>query len=106
LQSERTALNKRWSELFEQLLNNSSLLDPNIIKEIPEKTLHLKLDELPIENEVERVIKELQCSKAADHDGIPPDVFRTGGQLLVKNLTKFLCVCWKDGCLPPRFERR
>ena len=49
---------------------------------------------------MEEGIKELQCGKAAGPDGIPPEVFKAGGQLLVKKLTEFLCKCWEDGCLP------
>ena len=62
--------------------------------------IYTDLDDLPTENEVEEAIKELQCGKAAGPDGIPPEVFKSGGQLLVRKLTEFLCMCWEDGCLP------
>ncbi|XP_068713001.1 uncharacterized protein [Montipora foliosa] len=77
-----------------------AMRDPSVIEEIPERPLCTELDDLPTENEVEEAIKELQCGKAADPDGIPPEVFKTGGQLMVKKLTEFLCMCWEDGCLP------
>ncbi|XP_074627031.1 uncharacterized protein LOC141885034 [Acropora palmata] len=100
LLTDNEAINKRWSEHFEQLLNRPSSIDPSVIEEIPERPLCTDLDDLPTENEVEEAIKELQCGKAAGPDGIPPEVFKTGGQLLVKKLTEFLCMCWEDGCLP------
>ena len=100
LLTDNEAINKRWSEHFEQLLNRPSSIDPSVIEEIPERPLCTDLDDLPTENEVEEAIKELQCGKAAFPDGIPPEVFKTGGQLLVKKLTEFLCMCRKDGCLP------
>ena len=100
LLTDNEAINKRWSEHFEQLLNRPSSIDPSVIEEIPERPLCTDLGDLPTENEVEEAIKELQCGKAAGPDGIPPEVFKTGGQLLVKKLTEFLCMCWEDGCLP------
>ena len=45
----------------------------------------------------------MSCSAAnqrAPIDGIPPEVFKTGGQTLILKLTEFLCTCWEDGCLP------
>ena len=38
--------------------------------------------------------------KAVGPDGIPPEVFKSGGPALVKCLTEFLCHCWNDGKLP------
>jgi hypothetical protein len=58
------------------------------------------LDDLPTVNEVGKAIKEMQCGKAAGPDGIPPEVFKSGGPSLVKKLTEFFCMCWEDGCLP------
>ena len=72
LLTNNEAINKRWSEHFEQLLNRPSSIDPSVIEEIPERPLSTELDDLPTENEVEEAIKELQCGKAAGPDGIPP----------------------------------
>ena len=66
LLTDNEAINKRWSEHFEQLLNRPSSIDPSVIEEIPERPLCTELDDLPTENEVEEAIKELQCGKAAD----------------------------------------
>ena len=41
-------------------------------------------------------VDELQCSKSAGSDGIPPEVFEVGGRTLIENFTEFLCTC----CLP------
>ena len=43
----------------------------------------MKLNDPPTENEEREAIDELQCSKSAGPDGIPPEVFTAGGQTLV-----------------------
>ena len=60
----------------------------------------MELDDSPIEDEVREVVYELQCCKSAGPDGIPPKVFKAGGQTLIQKFTEFLCACWEDGSLP------
>ncbi|KAL8594075.1 hypothetical protein ACOMHN_016454 [Nucella lapillus] len=43
------------------------------------------------------IIRSLLAEKP---DGIPPEVFKAGSQLLIQKFTEFLCMCWEDGCLP------
>ena len=100
LLTDKEAINKRFSEHFEQLLNRPSSIDPNALNDIPPRTVNEQLDDLPTEEEVTKAIDELQSGKAAGSDGIPPEVFKAGGPALVKSLTEFLCHCWDDGELP------
>ena len=95
LLADNEAINTRWSERFAQLFNRSSSIDPSAVGEVPARPLHTELDDTPTEDEVREAIDELQCGKSA---GIPPEVFKTGGQ--IHKFTEFLCTCWKDGCLP------
>jgi hypothetical protein len=100
LLTDNQAISKRWSEHFEQLLNRPSSVDPSAIEEIPLRTVRLELDSPPTEKEVADAISELQCGKSAGPDGIPPEVFKSGGNSLTHKFTEFLCMCWEDGCLP------
>ena len=100
LLTDNEAINKRWSEHFEQLLNRPSSVDPSAIEDIATRPLRLELDELPTQEEVVKAISELQCGKSAGPDGIPPEVFKAGGTSLIEKFTEFLGVCWDDGSLP------
>ena len=100
LLTDKEAIDKRFSEHFEQLLNRPSAIDTDVINEIPVRVVNNQLDDLPTEQEVTKAIDELQSGKAAGPDGIPPEVFKGGGPALVKSLTEFLCHCWNDGDLP------
>ena len=100
LLTDNEAIDKRFAEHFEQLLNRPSAINSEAISEIPARTVNNQLDDLPTEQEVTKAIDELQSGKAAGPDGIPPEVFKAGGPTLVKKLTEFLCLCWDDGSLP------
>ena len=100
LLTDNSAMNKRWWEHFKQLLNRSSSTYFHVIEEIPVRPLHMELDGPPTEDEVREAIDELQCGKSAGPDGIPPEVYKAGGQVLIQKFTEFLCTCWEDMFLP------
>ena len=60
----------------------------------------MEVDNPPTEDEVTEAIAELQSGKSAGSDGIPPEVFKAGGQPLIQKFTEFACMCWEDGSLP------
>ena len=98
--TDNVAINKRWAEHFEQLLNRQSAIDPSVIDDIPQRTIRHDLDSPPSRCEVVRAISQLQTGKAAGPDGIPPEVLKAGGDCLSNKLTEFFGLCWNDGCLP------
>ncbi|KAL8584674.1 hypothetical protein ACOMHN_002403 [Nucella lapillus] len=100
LLTDNEAINRRWSEHFEQLLNRPSSIDPSVIEQIQSRPLQMELDDPPTKDEVAGAIAYLQCGKSAGPDGIPPEVFKAGSQPLIQKFTEFLCMCWEDGCLP------
>ena len=65
---------------FEELLNRPSAADTNAINEIPVRAVNNEIDGRPTEQEVAKAIEELQSGKAAGPHGIPPEVFKAGGQ--------------------------
>ena len=82
-----------WKEHFENVLNIASAFDETVISsilqraEIPPLFADLTL------KEVKDAIKQLSCRKAPGKDGIPPEVFKYGGQNLVcKLLDLFLAI--------------
>ena len=80
--TKNESIHKRWSEHFEQLLHMSSSVESSAIDNIATLPFCLELDDLPTQEEVVKVISELQCGKSAGPDGIPPDVFKMGGTSL------------------------
>ena len=90
---------KIWDDQ-KQLLNRPSSIDPSATEEIPARPLHMELDDPPMEDELRKVIVELECGKSAGPDGIPPEVLKAGGETLIQKFTEFLCMYWEDGCLP------
>ncbi|KAL8590537.1 hypothetical protein ACOMHN_010973 [Nucella lapillus] len=62
---DNKAINQRWSEHFEQLLNRPSSIDPSVIEQIQSRPLHMELDDPPTKDEVAGAIAELQCGGPA-----------------------------------------
>ena len=58
------------------------------------------MDDPPTLEEATKAIKQLKCRKAAGIDGIPPELWKFGGQLLHEKLHDLLVCCWERGKLP------
>ncbi|KAL8561524.1 hypothetical protein ACOMHN_057218 [Nucella lapillus] len=87
--------------ISKQVMHNIKLPDPLTQRlNIQSRPLQMELDDPPTKDEVAGAIAQLQCGKSAGPDGIPPEVFKVGGQPLIQKFTEFLCMCWEDGCLP------
>ena len=86
LLTDNEAINMRWSEHFQQLLNRSSSLDHNLVEEIPANPYIWSL----VTHPGREAIDELQYGESAGRDGIPPEVLKVGGQTLISSLSSFV----------------
>ncbi|GAA36647.1 hypothetical protein CLF_106757 [Clonorchis sinensis] len=55
---------------------------------------------LPPPTEIQRVISILQRDMAPGSDGLPPALFKRGGEVLVNCLTTILQKIWNDNRIP------
>ena len=78
----------RWSEHFNGVLNQDSEFDISVLDEIPQWDVKQSLTDLPTLDEVILSIKQLTAGKAAGADGIPPDVFKCGGETVAQELLR------------------
>ena len=51
-------------------------------------------------DEVCLAIKRLKNNKAAGADGIPAELFKTGGNELLKTMHELICKIWSEECMP------
>jgi exonuclease III len=94
----------RWSEHFNGVLNQDSEFDMSILDEIPQYDIKQSLTALPTLEEVLLSIKQLTAGKAAGADGIPPDVFKCGGETIAIELLKLFTQIWEEGAVPQDFK--
>ena len=63
-----------------------------------------ELDTPPTSAETVAAIKQLQTGKAPGPDGIPAEVFKAGGEILITHLTRLFQVFWANDQLPQDFR--
>ena len=59
-----------------------------------------ELDAPPNAEETSAAIKQLQAGKAPGPEGIPAEVFKAGGEILIIHITKLFQLFWVKGQLP------
>ena len=63
-----------------------------------------ELDLPPSDDEVSKAIKQLSFGKAPGSDTIPAEVYKTGGQTLLAQLTSLFQTRWTSEQLPQEFR--
>ena len=90
----------RWTEHYQALFGDTRVVQDTSIAKIPQKEVKTELDFPPSPEEVRSAIKKLKCHKAPGIDAIPAEVYKHGGDTLVKSLTDLFTVCWAQGTVP------
>ena len=94
----------RWREHFSNLLNRQSTVDESIVDTIPQRLARNELDLPPSFSEVRLAVGTLNNNKAAGNDGIPAEVYKYGGESILRTLCDILQSCWTQGSLPQDFK--
>lgn len=95
---------KRWSEHFNQLLNRPSQITQEVIQNMPQSPVITSLDDPPTLAEIRKAIKNLLSGKSPGPDGIPPEVFKEGGDAIAVKLTELMQLLWEEGSVPQDFK--
>lgn len=99
--TEAQGITERWAEHFSELLNADNgeppSEEPRLINNTPRN-----LDRVPppTVSEVETAIKRLKNNKAAGSDGIPAELFKSGGRVLLQWLHRLIEAVWTDETMP------
>ena len=104
LLTEKSDIIQRWSEHFSTLLNRPSQIDQQAIQNMPQRPLLTSLDSPPTLEETQKAIKQLQAGKAPGPDGIPPEIFKEGGDAITTKLTELMQQFWEEGAVPQDFK--
>lgn len=94
----------RWREHFETLLNVEASTDDGILSQIEALPLRTQLDAPPTIEEVEIAIEKTKSNKAPGIDGIPAEVYKLGGEQLIRKLHALILKCWQQETIPQDFK--
>ena len=95
---------ERWVEHYSEVLNRNSNVNFDTIHALPQRKVLSDIDVPPSFSEVLDASRKLCKGKRSGKDGIPPEVFLSGGPYLIKKLTKLLVEIWKKGEVPQDFK--
>lgn len=101
---EKKQVLNRWAEHFQELLNRVNPTDPSALDELPTLPPILELDIPPTLPEVRLAVSALKNKKAPGGDGLPAEVFKFGGNLLLARLHAVFLACWRERRIPARWK--
>ncbi|XP_063600687.1 uncharacterized protein LOC134776864 [Penaeus indicus] len=104
LLTDKEDILKQWTLHFSTLLNQTSAVADEALEGIQQRPIILELDAPPNTAETVAAVKQLQTGKAPGPDGIPAEVFKAGGEVLITHLTRLFQVFWANGKLPQDFR--
>ena len=96
-----TAVQQRWKEHFEQLLNRVSMVTDDTILSIPKHTERASLDIPPTGKRSSLPQYKYKHNKACGPDDIPADFLKFGGEKLANGLYELISRIWHDKEIPP-----
>ena len=104
LLTDENKILERWVEHYSAVLNRQSSADPDIISGIQQRPTVFELDAVPSKSEVKNAIVKLSNGKAPGKDGIPAEIFKYGGPIMIKKLTSLFKSMWQKGVVPQDFK--
>ena len=96
---------QRWADLFNLVLNRPSVVDDTVLDEIPQLACEDHLAVSPHVDEVSDAIQHMSSGKACGLDGLPAEIFKHGGRILVEKLTQLYSLIWQYEAVPKDFQR-
>ena len=95
---------QRCKKTFNQLLNRPSQIDQEAIQEKLQRLVLSSLDDRPTLEETQKNVKQLQAGEAPVPDGIPPKIFKEGGEVIAVKLTELMQQFWDKDLVPQEFK--
>jgi len=94
----------RWAEHFHEVLNQAPTFDPSVLSQIPDWDTADSLMQPPSHYEVQRAINQMKSGKAPGNDGLPPELFKSGGPKLIAKLVQLFGNAWIKRAVPQDFK--
>ena len=95
---------ERWGEYFGELLNVEAKTDETILNLMPSFPQMYELNATPSLEEVTEATNKMKIGKTPGKNGIPAEVYKHGGEQLIKRLHQLIRLCWQEGTIPQDFK--
>ncbi|KAM6958857.1 rho guanine nucleotide exchange factor 2-like [Aplochiton taeniatus] len=91
---DNEAINTRWREHFQKLLNRNTTADLEVINQISQRPVRGGMEEPPSVAEAQDAVRSLKNNKAARPDGIAAEILKGVGQELLHHIHALLLKIW------------
>ena len=91
---------QRWADHFSLELNRPSVVDDMVSVDIPQLACEDHLATSPHVDEFTDAIQQMPSGKACGLDGLPAEIFKHGGRILVEKLTQLYSLTWQHEAVP------
>lgn len=95
---------QRWTAHFDKLLNQFSEIDEKVLENIPQRPVDESLAAPPTLDEVKKAFERLKNNRCTGEDGIPAEVFKYGGETLLKVFHQLICRIWQTTSVPQQWK--
>ena len=95
---------ERWADHFNSVLNRPSNINDEAISILPQVPINEDMDRPPDIDEVSKAAEQLSCGKAPGKDGIPAEIYKFGGPMLLENMTNLFNLIWSREKLPQELK--
>ena len=94
---------QHWAD-HSNLVLNRPVVDDTVLDDIPQLAREDHLAASPHVHEVSDSIQQVSSGKACGLDGLPAEIFKHGGRILVEKLTQLYSLIWQHEVVPKDFK--
>ena len=102
--TDRSGILSRWAEHFQGVLNQPTTFDASVLSELPVWDTDDGLMRPPDNHEVQCAVNHMSSGKAQGPDGLPPELFKSGGREIIRKLTTLYESIWSNETVPQEFK--
>lgn len=100
LVTDREGIIARWREHFSSMFEHQGPADPSVINDLPQHPYMRELDNPPTLDEVRGAVESMSNGKSPGIDGIPAEILKCGGSVIIEILHRLYVFCWERVELP------
>ena len=93
-------ISRRCAEHYELFFNGGLLPNHAVLNDLPQRTIKHVMDLPPSVRELEECNRTLRNHKSPGADGLPAELFKYGGESVLREIHKVISIFWETESVP------